>query len=158
LVNAKEPSHISHIDFEIIKILYNIKNNKEVDLTHYIGAKLKFATDLINNSKLMKQIKESDSFIGKDLYDDSNVNNTYSYGDSPEYFYKLKELAENTENIVVFDPEQIHILGSKQDIEGFKKFVDTSIQAPVSTVKLGVEESFEYNPELANAVYKAALV
>ena len=26
-------------------------------------------------------------------------------------------------NIVVFEPEQIHILGSKKDIEGFKKFV-----------------------------------
>ena len=29
----------------------------------------------------------------------------------------------NTE-IVVFNPEQIHILGSKQDIEGFKKYVN----------------------------------
>ena len=27
------------------------------------------------------------------------------------------------ENTVVFEPEQIHILGNKQDIEGFKKFV-----------------------------------
>ena len=27
---------------------------------------------------------------------------------------------------VVFEPEQIHILGSKQDIEGFKKFVNSS--------------------------------
>ena len=24
---------------------------------------------------------------------------------------------------MVFEPEQIHILGSKQDIEGFKKFI-----------------------------------
>ena len=34
----------------------------------------------------------------------------------------------NTDNFkkeyVVFDPEQIHILGNKQDIEGFKEFVD----------------------------------
>lgn len=29
-------------------------------------------------------------------------------------------------NYVVFEPEQIHILGNKQDIEGFKKFVSTS--------------------------------
>ena len=27
---------------------------------------------------------------------------------------------------VVFEPEQIHILGNKQDIEGFKKFVSKS--------------------------------
>ena len=36
----------------------------------------------------------------------------------------------NTENFkkeyVVFEPEQIHILGSKQDIEGFKNFVKTA--------------------------------
>jgi len=28
----------------------------------------------------------------------------------------------------VFEPEQIHILGSKQDIEGFKEFVKTDEQ------------------------------
>jgi hypothetical protein len=28
--------------------------------------------------------------------------------------------------LLVFEPEQIHILGSKQDIEGFKEFVDNS--------------------------------
>lgn len=30
------------------------------------------------------------------------------------------------EEIVVFEPEQIHILGSKQDVEGFKEFVDNT--------------------------------
>ena len=30
------------------------------------------------------------------------------------------------ENTVVFQPEQIHILGNKQDIEGFKQFVSNS--------------------------------
>lgn len=34
-------------------------------------------------------------------------------------------------NIVVFEPEQIHILGNKQDIEGFKKFVDSNISNTV---------------------------
>ena len=29
--------------------------------------------------------------------------------------------------IAIFEPEQIHILGSKQDIEGFKEFVDKPI-------------------------------
>ena len=34
---------------------------------------------------------------------------------------------------VVFEPEQIHILGSKQDIEGFKKYVekDVSLDEPI---------------------------
>jgi hypothetical protein len=36
------------------------------------------------------------------------------------------------ENITVFEPEQIHILGNKQDIEGFKEFVSKSGQQEVS--------------------------
>jgi len=40
----------------------------------------------------------------------------------------------NTKNFkkeyVVFEPEQIHILGSKQDIEGFKEFTKTTTTAP----------------------------
>jgi hypothetical protein len=39
-----------------------------------------------------------------------------------EYASKTSAVGENVE-IAVFEPEQIHILGSKQDIEGFKKFV-----------------------------------
>jgi hypothetical protein len=37
--------------------------------------------------------------------------------------YKTNEPTTQPSQIVVFEPEQIHILGSKQDIEGFKKFV-----------------------------------
>jgi hypothetical protein len=42
---------------------------------------------------------------------------------------KIRELTKNNDGIisdgeyVVFEPEQIHILGNKQDIEGFKEFV-----------------------------------
>jgi hypothetical protein len=39
----------------------------------------------------------------------------------------------NHDEYIVFEPEQIHILGSKQDIKGFKKFVtqpSTSVKAP----------------------------
>ena len=32
----------------------------------------------------------------------------------------------NQEQIVVFEPEQVHILGSKQDIDGFKRFAQNS--------------------------------
>jgi predicted NAD-dependent protein-ADP-ribosyltransferase YbiA (DUF1768 family) len=55
--------------------------------------------------------------------------------------------------IQVFEPEQIHILGSKQDIEGFKKF----IKSPLFETKTrkGVKEIFDSNSELANQVYEA---
>ena len=55
--------------------------------------------------------------------------------------------------ITVFEPEQIHILGSKQDIEGFKKFVETL----TTSIKPGVSELFESNPELANSVCYAVI-
>ena len=35
---------------------------------------------------------------------------------------KKPETADSADQVVVFEPEQIHILGSKQDIEGFKTF------------------------------------
>ena len=50
-----------------------------------------------------------------------------------------------------FKPEQIHILGNKQDIEGFKEFV----QGKPNSVKPGVSELFESNPELASQIYEA---
>ena len=46
----------------------------------------------------------------------------------------------NTE-LVVFEPEQIHILGSKQDIEGFKKFV----AQPFTDVNNINDNSLNYN-------------
>ena len=46
----------------------------------------------------------------------------------------------NTE-LVVFKPEQIYILGSKQDIEGFKNFV-TQLSTDVNNIN---DNSFKYN-------------
>jgi len=43
--------------------------------------------------------------------------------------------------ISVFEPEQIHILGSKQDIEGFKNFVSTQSTQPTGPVRDGGSES-----------------
>ena len=36
---------------------------------------------------------------------------------------KKPETADSADQVVVFEPEQIHILGSKEDIEGFRNFV-----------------------------------
>jgi len=56
------------------------------------------------------------------------------------YIYSYNKSISSADDIVVFNPEQIHILGNKQDIEGFKQFVknqpemkkDTPIQPEVS--------------------------
>lgn len=45
-------------------------------------------------------------------------------------------------NIVVFEPEQIHILGSKKDIEGFKKFTKNKFQNyPIFVVDSSIIET-----------------
>jgi hypothetical protein len=84
--------------------------------------------------------------------------NDFSYGkndslikDSGTY------LGEEGSDITVNKPEQIHILGSKQDIEGFKEFVNNNSKKQIinQEVKEGVSELFDSNPELANEVYEA---
>ena len=76
----------------------------------------------------------------------------------------LKEVARKysrsliTSKVVPINPNmvdnseiQYSKVGSKQDIKGFTEFV----QGKHNSVKPGVEELFESNPELANAVYEA---
>jgi len=48
-------------------------------------------------------------------------------------------------NIGLSKPEQIHILGGKQDIEGFRNYVNNTFNSSQE-----VEELFDSNPELAN--------
>ena len=62
---------------------------------------------------------------------------------------------DDVDEIVVYNANQIHILGSKQDIEDFKNRVNNKpgLMSPM-TIKQGVSELFESNPTLANEVYK----
>ena len=67
-----------------------------------------------NNIQFVKpeEVKNNDSII-------------YDYLDIVD-FTTGKRVEKYTNNYVVFEPEQIHILGSKQDIEGFKEFVKSN--------------------------------
>ena len=49
--------------------------------------------------------------------------------------------ADSADQVVVFEPEQIHILGSKEDIEGFKEFVKQPIKQQ-GQLSLFTEEDF----------------
>jgi hypothetical protein len=40
----------------------------------------------------------------------------------------------------VFEPEQIHILGSKQDIEGFSNWVESGLQPTIDLQSIGVTQ------------------
>lgn len=45
------------------------------------------------------------------------------------YIYSYNKTISSADDIVVFEPEQIHILGSKQDIKGFKNWVSSTPQS-----------------------------
>lgn len=126
ILNIQQPTEISYINRAIIETLNNIKNNKNIDLNRYTGDELIFAKSVQEDEQLVKQIKESDSFIGTDFFYENNSSgypvNIYSYG-TPEDFYRLKDLAEESQTLVVFKPTQIHVLGSQKDLNGFKKFI-----------------------------------
>jgi hypothetical protein len=106
-------------DSEVKNIVYHTTNDKfdkfKVGNVGYLGKGIYF---FWNN-------------IGKDVYNISAVINTIN----PEIIYDYleqkniqKDSILHPDELVVFEPEQIHILGNKEDIEGFKKFVSESTQ------------------------------
>jgi len=93
------------------------------------------------NSKSIKEVNitrgQNYGDIGK-VFKNSNYDTVYGFSD----LNRNKEFNDiyNSE-YVVFEPEQIHILGSKQDIEGFKEFVtQPSTSVKESTEKLQESE------------------
>ena len=119
----------------------------------YHGSNAKF--DKFNKSNL------PDSGI----YFDKNKATAYGYGNvlipailnSSGYYYggslnkvNSKQIRENGETgltngsgNIVFEPEQIHILGSKQDIEGFKEFVNKQPKPTIDYTSLDVTASLD---------------
>ena len=65
-----------------------------------------------------------------------------TYYDNEEANEAIQLIDKNLNNeITVFEPEQIHILGNKQDIEGFKKFV-TQPSTSVKVIPLNESQRF----------------
>ena len=84
---------------------------------------------LLINSKNIQEVSEETIMDGKKQSGDTLM---YSEPDYTEY--------------VVFEPEQIHILGSKQDIEGFKDFAGSvEDKASESGLSLSSDEAAAYN-------------
>jgi len=106
--------------------------NRSID-TPYFEERLKGRTIYmvllnIKNPTYEKDIYRS-STVKKEAFDNNDAvifDGKDDKGMYPDTYGKV------INQIAVFEPEQIHILGSKQDIEGFKKFVST--QAPVTEV------------------------
>jgi len=97
-------------DAVLYNILLNIKNPKVI--TKPIDYE-----DLDTEAKIYKE----DTVFGTD-YDSLIAEKVEEYNTT----YKTPESTWLEKQIVVFEPEQIHILGGKQDIENFAKFVNNS--------------------------------
>lgn len=100
----------SNIKFKIslvnVSKPYTHSENQKNELGY---VKFKYIGDITNNGNLKETTEFTENII-KNGYD--SVIETYENKDST-----------SEKEIVVFEPEQIHILGSKQDIEGFNNFV-----------------------------------
>jgi len=78
-----------------------------------------------NFKSIKEKLTENDSIIGEETID------TVKRG--------ANKFTAEGESIGVFSPEQIHILGNKQDIEGFKNFVSGFNQENVSSINTIVD-------------------
>ena len=85
------------------------------------------------------------SYIKEQGYDSFIINNQSFKNNRPN------------EEVVVFEPEQIHILGSKADIQGFKEFVQgKQFQKLTAEEKAKtIEQLFNEDESLANSIYEA---
>jgi hypothetical protein len=75
---------------------------------------------------------------------------TWSDTPSTDGFDGINRLYDDFTELVVFEPEQIHILGNKQDIEGFKQFVvnpSTQAAPAVQTTTPTTEDFIEATPD-----------
>ena len=113
-------------------LLINMQNPK---VTNYTDRKVEDYKDT-NDSFIIEATEKDalDLINGRDGYNIENFKKEY----------------------VVFEPEQIHILGSKQDIEGFKKFVSSNVVETTPTDNIvaygGKNFIVEGSPERGNAV------
>ena len=78
------------------------------------------------------------------------------------YVYSYNKTISSADDIVVFEPEQIHILGSKQDIEGFKEFANQkSSEAETSTTPMSnseIDEKIKTWLEKVGIEYKPTVI
>jgi hypothetical protein len=73
-------------------------------------------TGIINDEKKQKVLDKGYDVIINKAFDNSRID---------KFLDKLK-IKRTRQEIVLFEPEQIHTLGSKQDIADFKKFVENN--------------------------------
>lgn len=125
LINLRNPSKKS--------LGYNELIDKEK--YDFLPLELKDEYKLIKNGKYAGyyEINTDLKTIPNESWDDFSLRLSKAAYDNAKkkydgvYFGERPEDIDDDRDIVVFEPEQIHILGSKKDIEGFKDFVKNKL-------------------------------
>ena len=117
------------VDVESAQIGSFFSNEKERSLKY--GPNIMYTILNMTSPQEYKDYREMHSFVSKDERIDGH------YFVLPDVLkdenkdsiilndYIEQDMSPGGIDYVVFEPEQIHILGSKQDIEGFKEFIST---------------------------------
>lgn len=84
----------------------------------------------LKNPKQQKDLFKTDPAIATNENKDGFVGNDMGF--------------EKDNVVVVFEPEQIHILGNKQDMEGFKEFVNNKYQQDFTPSQNNLQQGFEW--------------
>ena len=110
------------------EFLVNITNPKNLYVPH--KKSIKFTENTIDGRELdFQNLSEEDI----DFLKNKNYNGVIV---TEEEFRELNIKETVGKEIIVFEPEQIHILGNKQDIEGFKDFAGITEDIPVTKGKI----------------------
>jgi hypothetical protein len=118
------------IDSKNLLNVYDIArpDKKDEDIDLFIDFQ-DFIDDNDHRGYSLKQLNDRDESLNNKVI--ALTNRPFLYE-----FYKEKgyDSLLGSDEYVVFEPEQIHILGSKQDIEGFKKFVEQPINKEIKKI------------------------
>lgn len=129
--------HGTPFEFDSFKKPLDIKENifnqhalaKEEDNPHAIY--FQFEPKSFRKGRIVPAIINSKELIKKENYSGYSI--SYATGNRQKLEQQLGSKTfdalditpiQGKRELLVFEPEQIHILGNKQDIEGFKKFVE----------------------------------
>jgi ribosomal protein S18 acetylase RimI-like enzyme len=118
--DSKVKDIVYHGSFDKIK---DYQKNKIKNGGFYFTKNINYPKDLLgtpNINSIVLNVKNP--VISNEFADFLKKEQIENYSRTNDAFIGKSEIS-NEDEIVVFEPEQIHILGNKQDIEGFKEFV-----------------------------------
>jgi hypothetical protein len=109
-----------------------------------------FEAKPFRNGKVISAIINSKELIKKENYSGYSI--SYATGNRQKLEQQLNSKTfdalditptQGKRELLVFEPEQIHMLGTQEDIEGFKEFVKTQPTATETTMEPSIEDQLE---------------